>query len=317
MNEETAVSDETPETETSTPKGKSKKQAVEAPRSNVFAMLPEDITIIGLDTKHKPGEHHLYDERAFWPRRPEGVAYAKLYGIPFIVNCVKEDDLVVAEDGRQRILDARAANVELKKEGKPPIRVRCVFDRGTPSKLMAVMIAGNEFRQDDTALTRCAKAQRFIDMGNTEEDAALAFGVHVNTVKDWLKVLETAPPVQKALDAGRITLAGVKALFDIPHEKQKDALAELEAAQPTGKVSTKAVRTAAAQKGSKASAQKLGKPGLKLLKQVSASDAISVEVGYAIRWAAGHITTETACKNIKGLREAMKEPKESNGKYEF
>jgi len=194
------------------------KQAIDAPRLNMFSMDPGQLVIV-MDEKHP-----LYDPRAKLDVEESMIRNVMVNGVIEPVIVTKEGNLTLVVAGRQRVKAALAANMRLETEGKKPIRVPCIVRRGSETDLFGVSISENENRKDDTPLSRAQKAQKLLNMGATEEETAIAFGVTVQSVRGWGKLLECSAPVRKAVESGRISASAATKLVGLPREKQAEAL---------------------------------------------------------------------------------------------
>lgn len=314
MSEETIASAET----------KDKKRAIDAPRSNYFNLDPNSLTIIGIDTKHTGrGDsghpsglfHPLYDERVFLPRNPQHVAFAKEHGIPYVVLATKEGDQVIPVEGRQRILDLREGNKLRVKEGLEPYTIKVDLMRGDATKKTAFMIAGNSLRTEENPVHAAMKLQAFIDLGNSEEAAAVVAGCTVTSVRQKLSLLELDAHVQKAVSTGKVTMSAALQLKSIPHDQQRTALKTLTEAAPVEATETPGAKPKKTVKpgkkvGAKAVKSALGKtvrPGLRTLSKVAKSSKLSVVAKSVLLWVLGEITLEAASESCKGLGDAVKD----------
>jgi hypothetical protein len=91
-------------------------------------------------------------------------------------------------------------------------------------------------------------------MGKTAAEVCIVFGVTKQTLGNWQRLLEAAPAVRKAVDAGEVSASGAAALAKLPREEQMEALEKLKASAPTsgkkaGKVSARKAKAAAGAKG--------------------------------------------------------------------
>jgi ParB family transcriptional regulator, chromosome partitioning protein len=89
------------------------------------------------------------------------------------------------------------------------------------------MISENEIRKEDSPLVRARKLARYLETGKTEEEAAVVFGVTLQTVKNMLQVLELHPKVQKAIERDNLPTNVARELRSIPQEDQPAALEKL------------------------------------------------------------------------------------------
>lgn len=188
---------------------------------------PESLTLI-TDKKHP-----LYDERIEWPVQEAMVRSVMIHGViePVIVrkNGLKKDGSPIVEvvDGRQRVKAALEANKRLKAEGSNPIRVPAVSRSGEDVALMGVMITANEIRRGDEIVVKAKKAQRLIDNGATEEDAADQFGVDVATIKNWLVLGDCCADVIKAISSGELAVDVARKMAKLSREDQKELLEKM------------------------------------------------------------------------------------------
>src|SRR5208337_2151675 len=196
-------------------------------------MYDPEILVLVTDEKSP-----LYDERVHMPVneklvanmmfQPDGPDSAPLGVIkPVVVRRNPETTDIEVVDGRQRVKAAREANKRLKKEGRDPIRVTTVTERGRDSRLIGISISANEFNQDETPSGRARKIQNYIDHGHDKKEAAAMFGVSEATVVNMLAVLEAPKVIRSAADSGRISHADAYRLAKMEPEEGKKKLAEL------------------------------------------------------------------------------------------
>lgn len=217
------------------------KQALDAKRLTAFAMDPNNLIIIGLDTKDD-ARHPLYDERIKLPLAETMVLNVAHNGViePVIVR--KNGDRVEVVDGRQRVRAAREANKRLKKEGAALIEVPVVVRRGDDGGMLGVMISANENRVDDGVPVKLQKLQRFMALGKNEKDASIAFGVELQTIKGWLALLEAGPEVKQALASKTLSQSAAIRIAKLPREQQSEAVT---AATANGPATVEEARIAA------------------------------------------------------------------------
>lgn len=291
----------------------SSKQALPgASRMNAFAMEPEALTIVGLDTGDGP-EHPLYDERVQKPLAEGRVRNVMVHGVLEPVLVRKNGPLVEVVAGRQRVRWAREANKRLSAEGAMTIKVPCMVRRDQDQSVIAVMVAENENREDDDPIVRAKKAQRMLNFGNTEEDVATAFGISTQAVKNLLGTLDLSTGVQKLVSEQRLSYSAAITLRDLPRQEQEEKAAEM---------ADKGVGVAEAKRLERVRrAAKNGKPapdpnknargkavGVSVLRKVSENEEFMAELEPQardmLRWILGD---DTAAKRIKGLTALLKE----------
>lgn len=231
--------------------GKS-RQAIDASiasRANAFAMYPEDLTVIGLDTKDGP-EHHLYDKRILLPIKESLVRDIMRRGVHTAVEVEKDGDAVVIIKGRRRVIHAREANKRLVKEGLPRIKLKMM----SPSKLselqaMGIMISENEQREGDTQMLRAEKCSAFVQRGASLEEAADSFDCNVQTIEAMLDVIGADAAVRDAIDADVLSFTAGQKLSKLSRKEQKEAI--VKAKKDGGMTVKKAAATVKAKKSGK------------------------------------------------------------------
>src|SRR6185369_15305976 len=79
-----------------------------------------------------------------------------------------------------------------------------------------------------TPMEKAANVQRYVDMGYSEEEASVTFGVTTQTIKNLLALLDCDKTVQKAVTDGKIPASLAFQHFkSMPREEQKEALEKL------------------------------------------------------------------------------------------
>jgi len=280
-------------------------------RTNGFKVPPEMLTIIGVDTPHRSMEEHpRFDRRALnvhanlRPDDPE-VLNIKEIGVQQDVQVEVENidgkDCYVVVDGRGRTLRARLANLLLKKEGLPTKTVPVKGYRKTDAsaKLGTTMqIVLNEHRWEDTPRNRAEKAQYLLATGYDREDVAKMFRVSAQTIGEWIKLLDLAPEVQKAVDEGFSVTAATK-LHGLSHDEQKGALAKLTA---NGKPTVK--QAAATAKSTKNGSETVVAPTKRQLRRAieNGKGVLSDDMILAFRIVLGDVTPS----KVKGLTALLR-----------
>jgi ParB family transcriptional regulator, chromosome partitioning protein len=130
-------------------------------------------------------------------------------------------------DGRQRTKAAREANRRLKKQGAEPIRLPVLLRRATDVRSMAMLISANEHGTEDSPLNRAKKAQRYIDLGRSEEEVAALLGLSKSSVKNLLGLLDAPAAVRSAVEAGKITLSDGYRLAKLEPGEAREKVAKL------------------------------------------------------------------------------------------
>lgn len=214
------------------------KRAFDASRGNIFLFDPEDLVLI------EDKDHPLYDERIHLEVDESMIRNVMTHGViqPIVVVKMANEPVVLA--GRQRVKAALHANERLTADGQAPIKVPAVVRRGRDGDLFAVSVSENELRSDDSPLVRADKALRLLNMGRTEEEVAIAFGVSAVTIRNWLKLTELHGAVQHAVDGGEISATAAIQLHGLETKEQKAKLKKLisEGGKPTVRKAKKVVR---------------------------------------------------------------------------
>jgi ParB/RepB/Spo0J family partition protein len=130
-------------------------------------------------------------------------------------------------NGRQRVRCAREANRRLVAMGSPKLRVPAVVRRDEDSTVFGIAVSANELHQGDQVMAKAIKVQRYLNMGHTEDEAAIQFGVSTTSIDNWLKLLELAPAVKEAVAAGKIRASAAQQLHGLTFDAQKAALDKL------------------------------------------------------------------------------------------
>ena len=281
------------------------KQALDGTRLNAFAVDPKDLVIVGLDTDDGP-EHPLYDDRVKLPLDESMVLSIMVRGVLETVLVRKDGDAVQVIAGRQRVRCAREANARLKKEGGAQIRVPVMVRKGAEADHMGVAITENEIRRDDTPSIRALKLQRYLALGRSEAEAAVAFGVSLQTIKNWGRMSDLDPKVLKAVDSGKIPASAAWNLSELPRDEQKTELEKLLSnGHATVKATTKAAKNAKARKSGNDEGYE--PPGKRLVTKVmklnNKSNTLGGEFLRGVMWVLGDISP----KSIAGLTDLIRE----------
>lgn len=194
------------------------------PRSEMYFLAPDDLTIIGLDTDDGP-EHPMYDERINNPLDTQTMDDIRAHGILQNVRVCRDGDGYVVVDGRQRVRLAREINKVDKRDDETMIRVPVVITRADEIGLMRQAFAVNEHRTADDPVTRALKMQRMLDRGASMKAVATTFRFrNVTEAKAALTVLDLSAAGSEALKAGRISFAAALELAKAPRKDQEAAL---------------------------------------------------------------------------------------------
>lgn len=199
-------------------------------KKDLLLFDPDDLVIVEDEASA------LRDDRAKLPFKERTVLSIMARGVllPIIVRKNPDTGKTEVVDGRGRTKACREANKRLKKEGRDPIMIPATVKRTSALDSLAMMITANEDRDEDTPLNRAKKAARFLDLGGTEEDACVAFGISKATLKNMIGLLDAPAVVRRAVESGAVTASDGYKLAKLEPK---------EAAEKAEKLKTEAPRT--------------------------------------------------------------------------
>jgi len=210
-------------------------QAFQGKRGQHFYCDPHTVTIVGLDTDHKEGEHPLWDERIHLPIDEALVRNIGRYGNKDACKVRKvgkrEDgtDIIEVIEGRQRTRHTRIAYDRAIEAGEQPPMLKIEFERVDEETAVGIMISLNEQRRNDGIMTKARKAVRVLQMGSSHQDVADMFGVTTGAVRHWEKGMELSKPIHKAIEKGQLTFSAAVKLHGLTPDEQVEKLKELTA----------------------------------------------------------------------------------------
>lgn len=173
--------------------------------------------------------HPLYDARVELPVDRALVDSIKAYGVvqPIVVRKNGETragvPIVEVVEGRQRVKAAEVASSELVAEGKEEVLVPAVPRRGDDADLFGVM-ATSFIRRGEGPIEQAKRIVRFMAMGKSEAEAAVAFGISKTSVRLRLSVIEACAEIRHAVAAEKISVDDAAKLARLPRTDQPDAL---------------------------------------------------------------------------------------------
>jgi ParB family transcriptional regulator, chromosome partitioning protein len=214
-------------------------------RRSYFVFDPNELIIIGLDTNDGQ-DHPLWDERIHLPLSEPMIRNIRVRGVLEPITFVRDGDRALVVDGRQRVRHAREALTLQVKAGEFPLVVPGIPRRGNDAELFGVARTLNAHRTADGPMTNARNVERMAAMGLSEDRIALEMGVTPQTVKAWRLLLDLAPVVCKAVEAGALSATAASTLAKLPRAEQIAKLGELTAggARPTIRAATNKVREA-------------------------------------------------------------------------
>lgn len=217
---------------------KSGGQAFEAQRESIFRFDPDDVVIIGHDTKHKKGEHPLYQEVV--EPTPEFVANVGHFGVQEPILVAKDGDAPVVVAGRKRLRALRIVNAERRKTGQPPLMISAKQVKGPESMLAAVMVIENEQRHELDAVARGEQVCQLALQGFSPADLATIYGRSAATIQNLQALGSATFELKRLVREGKITAARGYTLARKSADKQRAAVAAIEAGKPEKAAAPKA-----------------------------------------------------------------------------
>jgi len=224
-------------------------------KRSYFMADPATLLIVGVDFGAE-GDRG-YDERIKLPLEPALVASIKKRGVLKPVFVRMDGERKVIEDGRRRVLHARAANMELQTdnpgiEATNLIRVPYLVVRGDENAMFALAEVANTYDAKDPPVMQARKIQRALDKGMSEAEICEAFNIQAVTIQDRLRLLDTAPDVLKAIEKGELSANAGLELATVTAPEQLKILAKaredaIVKGRKEGKLSTKVVTAAVAE----------------------------------------------------------------------
>ena len=288
---------------------KRSRTAVDEQRSTTFMIEPSKLVIVGYDTKHKKGEHPLWQERALEPVDEQLAQNIATVGFQSVIQVRVDGSKYEVVAGRRRVKAARLANEIRQKAAKAsgeafiPVKVECKVVRGTDIQHVGLMISENANRKDVAPLQMAEDLQGFLNLGASEEMAAAAAGKTVTQLRMFLKLLDLDAKVQDAVSKGYIAVKAAIQLAALGREEQVAELAKMEAGEVGSTVADVEARVRSRKSGEEVSKA----PGKRLINKLLSSEEgkkvlSSADGVHVVRWMLG----ELPARNIKGLVEAIR-----------
>ena len=282
-----------------------------------FAIDPDDLVIIGgkqcpknvvgaLDTDDGD-EHPLYDKRV---KLPVDVNMAKdmlMNGFRGSIEVRANGSRWEVVFGRQRVKAARLAKQMAEEQGKEAPFVKCIPQSGSDAELFGVMIGENVHRRGFGVLETADKLSRYINLGRSEEEAAVTFGMSKQNVKNLLKYGKLTGNVRKAVEKEEISPSAAAELADLSREEQEDELKVLlnnamKGVKPTKAAAKKSVKKRKGGDERTPPPKRLMLGVLKLYERAEESD-VPADFVKGVKWALGIIGSGS----IGGLRDLEKQ----------
>jgi ParB family chromosome partitioning protein len=284
------------------------KQAIDGTRLNAFAVDPEDLTLVGLDTKDGP-EHPLYDERVHLPVDENLAKDMLMNGFRGSIEVRKNGDKMEVVFGRQRVKAARKANKWAAERGKEPVKVTVFAKKGSDSDMFGIRIGENIHRKSMGILAMADDLKKYLDFGRSEEEAAVTFGMTKANIKNLMRLHDLDNTVRKAVEAEKLSPSAAAELSGMSREDQKEALAKL--LESGEKVTHRTAKHAAKVKKKGSEEVTIAPPKrliTKILKLDKKEGVLTEDFVRGVMWTLGDIRT-ASIKGLTALENTAKAPK--------
>lgn len=197
------------------------KKAIDAKRGvNTFAVDPGQLVIVGRDTKHKRGEHPLWQDRALEDPDEALVQDMMARGFTSVIDVRKDGPRLEVVAGRRRVIAAREANRRLGGDGAA-VMVQCKVFRGSNSDAALWVLGENANRKDLSPLQMAYDLQNCINFGASDDEAARACGKTPGYMRQLLSLLDLGAEAQKAVVDGLIAPSSAFSLASLTRDEQK------------------------------------------------------------------------------------------------
>lgn len=239
------------------------KTAVDATRAGtIFTLPPEDKQFVLVNDPNSP----LFDERLALPVSEELALSLAREGQIQAGKVRKNGPMLEVLDGRQRFRATLLAN-EWIRAGDPRVAFRAgraleykfeVVRAEDEQDAIRKMLAAN-LHISDSPMVRAKRIARALKWGLTEEEVRINYGFKsASSITNILALLDCAPSVQRAVDAGELPETVARRFRDLEHSKQKELLEEMrQKGAMRGAVANRAVT--AKKNGREITADKTGK----------------------------------------------------------
>lgn len=261
------------------PKMASLPDKFEAVKGELFQVYPEMLTLV------TDKEHYLYSPDVNEPFEESWVKAAMSGGMPDPIEVQRVGDDLIVVDGRKRTKSCVEANKRLRASGREPIRVRILRERGDEAEMMGLMISSNELRREDSLPIKAMKLSRYLATGKTKKEAAITFGITLQSVENWIAYHSLPAVLKKTVEEGLMKASAAMALSGLTVEEQKAKLEELRASG--AKITTATARNVKAGKAATAS-----RPSRKVVESLLRLDEIPGEFIAFIKWILGEKKVE-------------------------
>lgn len=193
-------------------------KGIDFKRTNLYHFLPEDL-VPTADIKGDPRYTEI----------DEGLVRSlDKWGNIQNITVYKDGEQIKVASGHRRLVHALEVNRRRRESESPnpPMRLKCLFQRGDDNRLRTVKILENNQRVNDDPITTAMDLQWILDNGGVMEDCVDALGKGEQTVRNYLKLLELDSKVQEAVRKGDYPYTKALKLHGLSREEQNSRLSE-------------------------------------------------------------------------------------------
>lgn len=270
-------------------------------RRDLFVFKPEDVVVIGLDTKHLNKEGHILYEDSVKLPVDKGLVAAMLeqgFNDPIVVRRNGNDAEVVA--GRQRVKAARRANEILRERGAAELVITAVQFKGDDGDALGAVVSENSNRRTTTFRERAENALRLQKLGKSNAQIAAYSGITTHNVAELLAFWELDPKIQRAVDADKIAgSVAAKELAKLPREVQAARMEVL--LREAGEKRVTGAQVRAKRNAAEGKSDVPGKRMLKKIAEIGMSNEMSKDAHNMLLWVMGWCSAD----EVPGLRETL------------
>ena len=227
------------------------KHAIDAPRSTIFRLHPEEVTLID-----DPADL-LYEKHVQQAPAEEFICDLLQRGQINPIQVRKRNGAIEVVAGRHRVLAFREINRRLREAGKDTMRIAASYVRGSDEEMFCMMVSENIHRRDLDPIEKADLAYRYIKRcGASIAQTARLFRVTDQTIRDWGQLLALPEPLKDAVSSGDIKPTAARQLRKLPEAAQRDTLNNLK--RSGSKVTVQETRRVARKSASSGSVLSVG-----------------------------------------------------------
>lgn len=215
---------------------------IEAERGTYFKINPDDKRLVIVTDPKDP----LYDVRGTWAPTEEMILSVGTYGVQETILVRKRDDKLIVVDGRQRVNSSRKWNTPAyykKHKGEKITKIPAMVVTVSEDMCVGIQATCNIHLPESTG-SRLEKLEGLINLGRTDDQAAVALGVKPSWIKQAKIALEKCSrSVLSKLRKDDINLSVAVQIAALSQAEQGEKLAEM--IKAGGKVTVERAKKAA------------------------------------------------------------------------